>query len=149
MEEMEQADAKGLLRKLKLGHLGLSRGGRCYVIPLFFAYDGENCYFQSHPGLKEEYLAGTREACLNAVMYQGPDDWQSVQALGPVEVLSLSNEIQAAKAALLAIPMPPEPGTFPGGTPRRSENRVFYWRLRPERIAGMASHRARVPHAVG
>ncbi len=143
---MEHADAKALLRKLKLGHLGLSRGGRCYVIPLFYAYDGDYCYFQSHPGLKNEYLDATREACLNAILYQGPDEWRSVQAMGPVEVLSLSDEIAAAKSALLAIPLPPEGGTYPGGTPRRSGNRVYYWRLKPERISGMSSTKARIAH---
>ncbi len=146
MEEMEQADVKALLKQLKLCHLGLSRGGRGYVVPLFYVYDGEYCYFQSHPGLKQEYLAATREACLNAVLYQGPDDWRSVQAFGPVEVLTLTNEIHEAKSALMAIPLPPEPGTFPGGTPRRSDNRVFYWRLKPERIAGMASTKASMRH---
>lgn len=137
LERVEQ-----LLRDSRTCSIGFAQDGRAYVLPMFFAYDGEHCYFHSHPGLKDDFMEATQQACLVVIHYDSEDEWWSLQAFGPVERLSLSDDIDAAKAALIGVPLPPEPGSYPGGKPKRSEQQVFYWRLTPTHLDGRLSHRA-------
>jgi len=139
MDEMTPEECRRLLAGRRTCTLGLSKAGRAYVLPLFYAFDGRTCWFQSHPGTKDEYLASTEEACLVVMRVEDEDDWESVQAFGPVEKVTLTDEVRAAKNALLDVPYPPEAGSYPKGTPRRSDQSMYYWKLTPRRIAGRSS----------
>ncbi len=108
-------------------------------MPLFFSFDGDAVYFQCHPGEKDDYLDSTEEACLTVVHMATDDVWESALVFGPVERLTLTDELEAARAALMAVPFPPLHGYLPHGTPKRSDRQVYYLRLQPTRMTGMAS----------
>lgn len=124
-----------------LGVLSLADKGSAYAIPLFYGYDGDSLFFHSHIGHKDEFIEATEEACLVVMSYESEDAWESVQAFGPVEKLSVLDDIKDAEAALLDVPLPPEFGTFPAGKPRRSESGTYYWRLLPETVHGVRSEK--------
>lgn len=136
---MDADEAQAVLRESRLGYLGLSHDDDCYVIPVFYAFDGDNLWFHMHPGMKDEFIESTKEACLTVAHYESEHVWESVQAFGPVEKVTLSDERSAAKAALMDVPFPPLPGNYPGGLPVRSQQHMYYLKLEPDRIAGKKS----------
>lgn len=139
MEDLGDGDARALLAASHLGVLCLADGGRSYAVPLYYSFDGDAAYFQCHPGVKDQFMAATREACLVVHHVESKHIWESVQAFGPVERLTLSDDLDAARSALAGTPYPPLAGNYPGGLPRRSEARMYHLRLRPTRISGKAS----------
>lgn len=141
MEELPPERAQELLRELHFGYLGLARGGDAYVLPLFYGYDGKTLYFHSHPGLKEDYIRGTKEACFLINSIETVDDWESVQAFGPVARVTIADEIRIAMNALIALPLPPEYGFSELGEPKHSAKDAFFWKLAPQHIEGRRSVR--------
>jgi len=139
MERMSGDEAQELLSASMVGHLALARGGEAYAIPLFYAFDGERLYFHSHPGLKDEYLDGTKEACFVVTLFEGPDTWRSVQVFGRIEKATLSDDALAALDALQKVPFPPEFGVDEAGRPKRSHHRMYIWMLAAERMSGRKS----------
>lgn len=136
METLTSEETRAVLAQSRLGHLGLAREGRAYVVPIFFAYDGHAIYFESLPGLKDRYLAGTREACLAVTRVASGDRWESVLVFGQVEEVKLTDDLLPAMYALLSVPLPPAPGPSGLGGPRRGEQGARIHRLRPTRISG-------------
>lgn len=143
MEPMAPEEVRLLLAQARLGHLGLARGGDAYVLPVFFAYDGRHVYFHAHPGMKDDYLAGTDEACLAVTRAESEDVWESVLVFGPVEELTFASDRLAAMDALLAVPEPPLLGTSAHGEPLRSAEGMRFFRLAPAHLTGRKSVRPR------
>lgn len=141
MEELPTERAQELLRELHFGHLGLARGGDAYVLPLFYGYDRRVLYFHSHPWLKDDYLRGTKEACFLVASVESVDDWESVQVFGPVEKITVADEIRTAMNALLTLPLPPEYGFSEQDEPKRGSKDMVFWKLTPRRIEGRRSIR--------
>lgn len=125
-----------------LGHMGLAKGSRAYVIPIFYAYADGVFYFHSLHGTKEEYLEATQEACLNIVSAETEDHWASVDVFGPVERLDNVMEQKRAMEALLRLPLPPTLGRTMAGEPRRGGAGLFFWKLTPKRMVGRKSEPA-------
>jgi nitroimidazol reductase NimA-like FMN-containing flavoprotein (pyridoxamine 5'-phosphate oxidase superfamily) len=142
MREMSRVDMDRLLGRSRLGHLGLAREGRAYVIPVFYAYDGRAFFFQTLPGLKDEFLQGTTEACFVVTDAPSDDTWASVQAVGRLsEVRDVPDQLRAMEAMLIA-PFPPVQGETEHGEPRRSQLGLRYLKLTPTRMAGRFSEPA-------
>lgn len=139
METMDEVEVLRLVQDGKLGHLGLAAGGRAYVVPLFYGWDGAAFYFQTPPGLKDEFLHGTEEACFAVTEAATQDDWASVLAFGPVEEVQDVPEQLRAMDALIQVPLPPRPGRTPRGEPRRSAEGMRMFRLRPRHMTGRRS----------
>ncbi len=136
---MSAAECRDILSASRLGVLALSHAGKAYAIPLYFAYDGDHVWFQCHPGLKDEYMESTDEACLVVTHSGAADIWESVQVFGPTEKASLSNDVESAKAALFKVPFPPAEGNFPKGRPVRTDDRMYYLKLTPSHVEGKKS----------
>ena len=63
IKDMSQGEMVALLLRGKLGHLGCSRDGHPYVVPMNYAYDGECLFFFTTEGTKTEYIAANHEVC--------------------------------------------------------------------------------------
>ena len=145
MQDMSKDEQDEVLRGARLGHLGLAAGDFCYVLPIFYGYDGETFFFHSHPGMKDDFIGQTKEACLVVSSVIGPDDWNSVQVFGPVEKCTLKEDLLNAEAAMADVPLPPEFGFMPSGKPKRSDQNTYFWKLEPKRQSGKKSaHMTRV-----
>lgn len=139
MREMSPAEANQFIRANRAGVLGLADGGRAYCIPLYYAYDGRDIYFQSRPGLKQKYAVATKEACFTIVRATTPDTWASVLVFGDLERIEPS---LAAEDALLRVPLPPDWGETSLGEPERHDRDVALYRLRARRTTGRYSDAA-------
>lgn len=136
---MSRDEIAALVRDRGMGHLCLARGGEAYGIPLFYAFDGTTFYFQSHHGIKDDFMEATLEACFVVTRAESPDVWDSVQAFGAVERVVRGTARFEAMDQLMKIPFPPAEGFTRGGFPRRTGDDLQVWALRPTRWSGRKS----------
>jgi nitroimidazol reductase NimA-like FMN-containing flavoprotein (pyridoxamine 5'-phosphate oxidase superfamily) len=130
----------GFLKRNRVGVMALADEGRAYAIPLFYAFDGQRLYFQSHPGAKDHFLEHSRQGCFVVTEVKGDLDWRSVQAIGKVEKITLSDDAMKALDQMAKNPFPPEFGTEPSGEPKHSSKRMYLWMMTPDDLSGRSSH---------
>lgn len=139
MEEMSAEASKQFLARHRIGVMGLANGSEAYAIPLFYAFDGKRLFFHSHPGQKDEFLKGCKQACFVVVEANGDDDWASVQATGSAEKITLSDDAMQALDVMAKNPFPPEFGADAKGKPNRSSSNMYLWMMTPEKVTGRKS----------
>lgn len=139
MEQIYSSKSREILAASRLGTLALAKDGCSYAIPMFFGFDGNHVYFHGHPGLKDEYMDATEEACFVVSHVGSANIWESVHVFGPIEKLTLSSDIDAAKNALFNVPPPPAEGNFPKGLPKRTDHSVYYARINSTKVCGKVS----------
>ena len=139
VREMSQEEIARLLGRGWYGHLGCSRDGHPYVVPMSYAYDDDegDIYFFTTEGTKTEFIAANHEVCFQVEEVEGADDWQSVMLTGRAELLSGAAEIEHA----MFLVSERNPSLSPGlnhtriGAWRRL-SRIALYRLRPEAAYG-------------
>lgn len=139
MKELDLKACENFLRGHRVGVMALARQGDAYAVPLFFAFDGKRLFFHSHQGEKDQFLKQTHLASFVVVEVHGDDDWTSVQATGPVEKITLSDDAMQALDVMAEKPFPPEFGVDANGNPRRSSDRMYLWMMTPTKITGRSS----------
>lgn len=139
MQVLPRDACLGFLHRGRLGIMALASKNEAYAIPLFYAFDGKRLYFQSHPGHKDDFLEACDQACFVVTEYRGDDEWKSVQAAGPVEKITLSDDAMKALDAMAKNPFPPEFGVDTKGNPKRSGDRMYLWMMMPKSISGRSS----------
>lgn len=80
-----------------VGRIGCHSGGRTYVVPVSYAYDGDNIYVHSLEGLKVEMMRENPSVCFQVDDTRKLSDWQSVICWGEFEEIT---EMAAKKEAL-------------------------------------------------
>ncbi len=96
-----EAEARVLLKALKHGHLGCSFHDQPYVVPMHYAFDGENIYFFTTEGMKTEYLSANPKVCLQVEQVSDDRHWRSVIVIGEAEQLTGAEEIGRAAELIL------------------------------------------------
>jgi nitroimidazol reductase NimA-like FMN-containing flavoprotein (pyridoxamine 5'-phosphate oxidase superfamily) len=76
-----------LLHSEVVGRLGCHAGGRTYVVPVNYGYDGEFVYGHAAEGMKLQMLRANPEVCFEVDQRRGLSHWQSVIAWGTFEAL--------------------------------------------------------------
>ena len=94
VREMSREEMARLLGRGWYGHLGCSRDGHPYVVPMSYAYDEGDLYFFTTEGTKTEFIAANHEVCFQVEEVESPDDWQSVMLTGRAELLSDAAEVE-------------------------------------------------------
>jgi nitroimidazol reductase NimA-like FMN-containing flavoprotein (pyridoxamine 5'-phosphate oxidase superfamily) len=87
IEEMSPAEGHALLRKIGFGHLGCSRDGRPYVVPIHYAYEEPYIYLFTTEGMKTDYIAANPQVCVQVEDVKDSSHWQSVVVTGRAERL--------------------------------------------------------------
>lgn len=65
--QLSRGEIDDLLRRLPVGHLGLTLGGLPYVVPLHFVYEDGKVYFHSKgAGRKLDCIRGNPRVCFEA-----------------------------------------------------------------------------------
>ena len=137
VSDMTRAEMDALLARARYGHLGVSRDGHPYVVPMHYAFDGRDLYFFTTEGTKTEYIAANHEVCFQVEEVNGPEDWQSVMLTGRAELLK---EPQDLERAMLLVSE-----RNPSLSPALSHTRIGAWtrlsrialyRLRPDAVYG-------------
>lgn len=140
IEELTPAEIDAFLREEVVGRIGCHADGVTYVVPIYFAYDGEAFYVQSIEGRKIEMMRVAPRVCFEVDRYE-PDSgsWRSVIADGRYEEL---DEEGAQRALALLVEK------FTEGGPKRESRRPDAGGRRPvafairiERLTGRAVRR--------
>lgn len=135
---MTAQDVREFVRHNKMGVLALTKDRKAYAVPLFYGYDGRDFFFQGRPGLKDEFVEATDEACFTIVRARSLDDWASAQVFGRLERVPRASPTHA----LMSVPLPPAWGESEVGEPTREEEDIIVYRLAPTRTSGRYSEAA-------
>jgi len=96
LEDMAPAEMHALLQRESFGHLGCSRDGRPYVVPMQYAYDGKELYFFTTEGMKTQSIEANPQVCLQVEEITDSTHWRSVMVIGKAEQLTNAEEMQRA-----------------------------------------------------
>ena len=137
IEELSPAEIDAFLEEEVVGRIGCHADGLTYVVPVYFAYDGEAFLVQSIEGQKIEMMRAAPDICFEVDRYEPETgSWRSVIAYGTYEelddegaqqVIGLLRERLAAGRKR----RPPEPGA----------RRPVAFAIRIERLTGRAVRR--------
>jgi hypothetical protein len=102
VKEMTLEECYRALKGTNLGRLGCAHADQPYVVPIFFAYDGNNLdgsniYCFSTIGLKIEWMRANPLVCLEIDDVKNSSDWMSVVVLGHYEELVDTPEYEVAR----------------------------------------------------
>lgn len=126
-------EARELLRAETFGHLGFAHEGQPYVLPINYAYDGDEIFFVTTPGAKSRVITTNPKVCLQVERVQDRTRWQSVLLTGRAELLTAPAEIERAVERV----------TVRNPTQKPATERRFYdnegvvaFRIRPANVSG-------------
>ena len=137
VEEMSQGEIRALLLRHKFGHLGCSRDGRPYVVPMNYSYDSQDLYFFTTEGMKTEFIEANPQVCFQVEEIGDARNWRSCMVTGRAERITRVDDLERAMQIITE--------NNPSLTPaiNRTEldswgrsNTVAVYRLRPEIIDG-------------
>lgn len=137
VREMTSEEIARLLARGWYGHLGVSRDGHPYVVPMSYAYDGGDVYFLTTEGTKTEFIAANHEVCFQVEEVAGPDDWRSVMLTGRAELLTNPQEVERAMSVVAE--------RNPTLSPALSHTKIGAW----TRLSRIALYRLRPAAAYG
>jgi nitroimidazol reductase NimA-like FMN-containing flavoprotein (pyridoxamine 5'-phosphate oxidase superfamily) len=96
VEDMAPTEMQALLKRESFGHLGCARDARPYVLPMNYAYDGEDLYFFTTEGMKTRYIEANPQVCLQVEEVVDSTHWRSVMVSGTAEQITKSEDMQRA-----------------------------------------------------
>ena len=96
VEDMAPAEMHALLVRANFGHLGCSREGRPYVVPMNYAYDGKELYFFTTEGMKTQFIEANPLVCLQVEEITDASHWCSVMVIGRAVLLTQTDAMQRA-----------------------------------------------------
>jgi hypothetical protein len=135
--ETTQSESLELLESTNFGHLGCAGDDQPYVVPMHYAFDGENIYFLTKEGMKTALLENNPKVCLQVEKIKDERHWQSVVLLGKAELLTDAEEIGRAANFIVKKHASLKPAlniTIIEGRERETSAAVY--RIRPSRISG-------------
>src|SRR5204863_8367801 len=100
IEDMSPAEMHALLQRESFGHLGCSRDGRPYVVPMHYAYDGKDLFFFTTKGMKTQYIDTNPLVCLQVEEVTDTSHWRSVMVVGRANEITKSEEMQQAMSLI-------------------------------------------------
>jgi nitroimidazol reductase NimA-like FMN-containing flavoprotein (pyridoxamine 5'-phosphate oxidase superfamily) len=96
VKDMSKGEMQALLLRVGFGHLGCSRDNHPYVVPMHYAYDGQDIYFLTTEGTKTEFIAANSEVCFQVEEITDSTNWQSVMVIGKAQKLTDPSQVETA-----------------------------------------------------
>lgn len=87
VKEMSRHECTELLAAGRLGHLGCSKDGQPYVVPVHYAYASNSLYSFSVPGQKIDWMRENPKVCMQVQVRDENRGWRSVVVNGLFEEL--------------------------------------------------------------
>jgi len=100
IEELDEREIDACLRRQRVGRVGCHAGGRTYVVPVIYVWDGECVYVQSIEGRKIQMMRANPHVCFEVDQYEPDGSWRSVILEGTYEELE-GGRAEAALALLV------------------------------------------------
>jgi uncharacterized protein len=96
VKDMSVGEMQALLLRVGFGHLGCTRDNLPYVVPMHYAYDGQDLYFITTEGTKTEFIAANSEVCFQVEEITDSSNWRSVMVMGKAQRLTKPDEVERA-----------------------------------------------------
>ena len=96
VRDMATGEMQALLLRVGFGHLGCTRDDHPYVVPMNYAYDGQDLYFITTEGTKTEFIAANLEVCFQVEEIADSSNWRSVMFMGRAQKLTRPDEVETA-----------------------------------------------------
>jgi nitroimidazol reductase NimA-like FMN-containing flavoprotein (pyridoxamine 5'-phosphate oxidase superfamily) len=96
VEAMANGEMTALLLRVGFGHLGCTRDGHPYVVPMNYAFDGQYLYFFTTEGTKTEFIAANHEVCFQVEEIVDSSHWRSVMLVGEAHRITKPEEMERA-----------------------------------------------------
>jgi uncharacterized protein len=84
-QKMNSAEIEQLLHQQMVGRIGCHANGLTYVVPVSYAYDGNNVYCHTFEGMKIDMMRKNPDVCFEVDNTKNLANWQSVIAWGSFE----------------------------------------------------------------
>jgi nitroimidazol reductase NimA-like FMN-containing flavoprotein (pyridoxamine 5'-phosphate oxidase superfamily) len=116
IRELPAEEIEALLRTAIVGRIaccghGRTGGGRPYLVPLAYGYDGEAIYAHSGPGRKLDLMRAEPRVTFEVDAAEASDHWRSVIAEGTFEEINDPRQRDAALAAIYGVAGVPDLGS--------------------------------------
>lgn len=89
-----------LLHLETIGRVGCHAGGRTYIVPIAYLYDGGSIYAYSFEGMKLRMMRENPDVCFEVEHFQTLSNWETVVVSGRFEELH-GKEAAAARSRLV------------------------------------------------
>jgi uncharacterized protein len=99
IKTMDAEECRKMLAETGFGRLACSQDNQPYVVPIYFACEGQNIYGFSVVGRKIEWMRANPKVCLEVDEVKGQFDWKSVVVTGRYVELGEGPEFRAERAA--------------------------------------------------
>ncbi|MGB8506864.1 MAG: pyridoxamine 5'-phosphate oxidase family protein [Pyrinomonadaceae bacterium] len=96
VKDMTTGEIQALLLRVGFGHLGCTRDDHPYVVPMHYAYDGQDIYFFTTEGTKTEFIAANHEVCFQVEEITDASNWRSVMLIGEAHKIVKQDEVEQA-----------------------------------------------------
>jgi nitroimidazol reductase NimA-like FMN-containing flavoprotein (pyridoxamine 5'-phosphate oxidase superfamily) len=104
--QLSQIEIEELLHKQIVGRIGCHDKNLVYIVPMSYAYDGENIYCHTYNGKKLEMMRKNPKVCFQVDEMNNMADWKSVLAWGEFEELNDQKERNTGLRILLKRSLP-------------------------------------------
>jgi hypothetical protein len=119
---LNQEEIESVLHSQLLGRIGCHADHTTYIVPISYAYDGENIYAHTHEGLKIDIMRKNPEVCFEVENMSSMANWKTVICWGEFEELLDNEERHEALEKLQDRILP----AFPSATTRLSPSWPFH-----------------------
>lgn len=144
IKTMDAEACRKMLAETGFGRLACARDNQPYVVPVYFACEGDNIYGLSVDGKKIKWMRANPKVCLEVDAVKGQFDWKSVIVTGRYHELKEGPEFSAERAAAerllqqryMAFQAPYQ--ILQRREPQASGPAIFYC-IRIEEISGLAA----------
>jgi uncharacterized protein len=99
IHEMSEKDCRKALKEATLGRLACVRENRPYVVPIYFAFDGEHIYSFTTLGKKVRWMRSNPHVCLEIDEQTSHNNWMSIVVFGRYEELPDEPQYKPARMA--------------------------------------------------
>lgn len=99
--DMTMGEMHALLLSVGFGHMGCARDGHPYVVPMHYAYDGQDLYFFTTEGTKTEFIASNHEVCFQVEEIADASNWRSVIVMGEARKITRPDEVERAMQLII------------------------------------------------
>jgi nitroimidazol reductase NimA-like FMN-containing flavoprotein (pyridoxamine 5'-phosphate oxidase superfamily) len=96
VKDMAMGEMQALLLRVGFGHLGCTRDNHPYVVPMHYAYDGQDIYLFTTEGTKTEFIAANHEVCFQVEEIADASNWRSVMLIGEAHKIIKQDEVEHA-----------------------------------------------------
>lgn len=141
VRELTRDECRDALRSASFGRLACAQRDQPYVVPTFFAVDGDSIYSFAIPGQKIDWMRDNPKVCLEIDTLSNGSDWTSVVVFGRFLELTDTDEHRDERLhahSLLQIrPMWWEPGALtPASRSDRAPYAPIFYRIATEQMTG-------------